>query len=522
MTTDTEGSEVPCSDDEKPCSGTAIPTTRDPSVVTAIPTSRDASMVAETSTVIRTAVTTQPVRTDSSSVTTAIIGASVTIASLLLLIAMAIIILTLVLGTRRKKHIATLTAVSNNYETVSRDSTAGIPPLPDRVGPRFIERSRATNVHAMTEIPPQGWDAYPSLPRPPTDPGFATIEEWVKAKQDAAAVSNLNYASTLSIASNSNMSEPPDYETIQDAQRKHFLFRESGMLPSAGLSLRSRSMQDFRTAHKDRLWSATVDRARNRQDMASKSKMAQLLEEEADPRIEGRHGGFSSTNALTIARIPYRIHNGPSTEVNSADAISTDHSVDNDLYEATGGGTTNEYMAINENFYENSDQGPPTRAPSSSVRTRPTLTPEQPSCDDDITAQSPLMGTSPTYTTMNSILTLSPLRAEEQTDGSGSNKEASTERRPSQENEVPGYSKVKKLRKVKQRSASPADDVPPVPPYLAAGDGMRVCGESSQAHIVADPEVGMTALGERKPFLIYANTIEDLEQYDVVHTGEED
>ena len=90
VTTDTEGSEVPCSDDEKPCSGTAIPTSRDASVVTAIPTSKDVSMVAETSTVFRTAVTTQPVRTDSSSITTAIIGTA---------IAAAIVVVLLLVGT---------------------------------------------------------------------------------------------------------------------------------------------------------------------------------------------------------------------------------------------------------------------------------------------------------------------------------------------------------------------------------------------------------------------------------------
>ena len=76
MTTDTEGSEVPCNDDGNPCSGTAIPTTM------------DASVMAETSTVIRTAVTTQPVRKDSSSITTAIIGAAIAaaIAVVLLLV----------------------------------------------------------------------------------------------------------------------------------------------------------------------------------------------------------------------------------------------------------------------------------------------------------------------------------------------------------------------------------------------------------------------------------------------------
>jgi hypothetical protein len=376
--------------------------------------------------------------TPGNSLSTAIVGASAAIASLLLLIALSIIILTLVILTRRKKRVHVPAAVSNNYETVSRDSMGALPY--EGAG---LENNAATNELSMSEIQPRGWDAYPSLPRPPTDPGFATIGEWVRAKQNAVAAPFINpsYASTLSVASNSNVSEPPEYESVEDAQRKYFLPRRGALLPFGldhSTKLRTQSLQDFRVKCRDPSWSATVDRVRNRQDMASKTKMAQLLEEEADYKSEGS----PPTNSFTALSFPY----GCAGDAAAGADVDTKHSVDNALYEATKGTGETEnsnYMTMDENFYENSDQGPPIRA---SVQTRATKQPCR--TTEDISQVEE-------YTTMNSLLSL-PLPEEQYNDSKGSQ---------SEEREVPRYSKVNKLRK--QRSVSPDDPAPPIPPYLA-------------------------------------------------------
>lgn len=378
----------------------------------------------------------------------------------------------------------------NNYVTVG---TRRDPP-PLEAGPHFPQSSMAnlaTDEHALTEIHPQGWDAYPSLPRPLADPGFATIEEWVKAKENMTPVTNLNYASSISINSNSIMSEPPDYESIQDVQRKYF-FPSEGVPGSLDHStkLRTRSLQDFRMTSGDNFRAATtVDRIRNRQDRANKTKMAQVLEEEASPRSKGLTGS-PLTKALVAKSFPYGDATAGAKGIGcTEDAMSREHSVDNDLYEATSrrGGDPDYLVVVGENFYENSDLGPQGAIAMCAQALGTEVS----------TVASPPLSTSPTYTTMSSIAPTLPLGGGAQDlQDAGSWWGTALE-----QDKVPQYSKVKKVRKRMRRNSGPCegdsdDEAPPIPPYCAA-----LCtGTHEEAEQAPNHDVGA---GERK---CYPNT----------------
>lgn len=333
------------------------------------------------------------------------------IASLLLLIAVSLIVLTLVLVTKKRKP-RTLrnAAVSNNYETVASSSELLNAETRHHFSDDNANMNSATDRIVMTEVSQAEWNAYPSLPRPPADPGLATLEEWKEEwKEGMEPVANPHYTSTQSIVSSSNMSEPPDYESIQDVQRRQFLYSRGGdHMPPYNPNQRTRSLQDFRQAHGAEpapLFTGSMDRVRH--NVSSKRKMAQLLE----VVDETNRGGTTSplvSHALQAEQFPYSGdddgRNGDKLEAGdrSSGAMSIDQTVDNDLYEATRGGISNpEYMEIRSS----TQQRPPLPLPV--VAATPDITSrEERETDVEARSDSSLLASSPMYTPMNSVTLL--------------------------------------------------------------------------------------------------------------------
>ena len=200
-------------------------------------------------------------------IASAIIGSSVAIGFLLLLVILAILVLLCVLlGKKKKSHILDIsqfTTAENNYSVVD---TRLLPALPSSNEETNIER--ITDPMITAERNPQNLGEY-SLPVPPLEPELIPLELW-RQEAENSPLHNPYYASTAAL------SEPPDYESIQDIRRNY-------ILPQIDPLEKEPSRLD------------SLERNRSRKEI---NKMSLLPEED-------RHIGEESTLTLTAENCIY-------------------------------------------------------------------------------------------------------------------------------------------------------------------------------------------------------------------------
>ncbi len=213
-------------------------------------------------------------------ITSAIIGASITVGILLLLIVLAIMVLIncVLLGKKRKSPILNLSEL-----TATESAIQATPAPPTNYELPSIERNSIAGVWVITERNPQDLSEL-SLPVPPLEPELIPLEVW-KQENDSLPVYNSHYASTA--AENSNLSEPPDYESIQDVKQHYTLAGGNSDLshPHHGL-------------HNESSCVVPLDRSGVKRDLIRVNKMTLLPEE--DSYLDEKSFMFTAENSIII------------------------------------------------------------------------------------------------------------------------------------------------------------------------------------------------------------------------------
>ncbi len=141
----------------------------------------------------------------------AIVGTSATIASLLFLVVIMITILIIVMLFKGKKrqsssqnHEDNTDTHSNTYQVINTSAH----------GENVVNVVEGGLNFVMT--------GHPDLPAPPLDltSNLMTLEQW---REQETAVPNPFYADTFPVGEDKLASDPPDYETIHEANHNHFL-----------------------------------------------------------------------------------------------------------------------------------------------------------------------------------------------------------------------------------------------------------------------------------------------------------
>ena len=238
----------------------------------------------------------------------AIIGASATIACLLLLIATSVTVLTLVLFFRSKKHRPLQQHTeSNTYETINTSANL------------FVETVSNVNGGSVVEVGEEASSGQ-NLPLPPViESNLMTIEEW-RQQEGNVPVSNPFYASTFSLATES---EPPEYESIDEVNHRYklqFPERIESCNPD------TRSLQDIDSVQRGS-WTGSMDYSIRRGGSKTTRKKSQLgqahfLESPLTASITVSNFIYSSAGEIRTPSINASVHGREDNGHNLYDAIS--------------------------------------------------------------------------------------------------------------------------------------------------------------------------------------------------------
>lgn len=183
-----------------------------------------------------------------------------------------------------------------------------------------------------------------SLPLPPADPGLISVREWRKS-QNLTPLMNPHYTSTFSLTSAVTDSEPPEYESIQDARLKEQQKSEAatpgethGDLPQI-----ITTPPDFVPVHDNSMWASDGDAASITKgpgeggERERRVKGGHLDDTESMNPLYGSFEDFSSSRMQI-----------DDTESTAEDEIGEDQTVHNELYGTADEARTSEGLVIDD------------------------------------------------------------------------------------------------------------------------------------------------------------------------------